>query len=89
MFDTKRRLSAIEADIRGLKAETERQLAELRQLVDAPELERMRGSVLNALRALRRSQSAQDERDHGNGQGAGDAIDRQLAVRRGASRGVL
>jgi hypothetical protein len=86
MFDTGRRLSALEAQFRELKAEVDRELDKLAQLVDAPELERMRGSVLNALRALRRAQSAQDERANGNGQGPGDAIDRQLAVRRGASR---
>ena len=89
MFGTGRRLSAVEAQLRELKAEVHQQLAELRQLVDAPELERMRGSVLNALRALRRSQSAQDERDNGKAHGPGDEIDRQLAVRRGGTRGIL
>jgi len=89
MFDTGRRLRALEARVTQLELDTERKLDKLAQLVDSPELERMRGSVLNALRALRRSQSAEEARA-GNGQspGKGDNVDRLLAVRRG-SHGLL
>lgn len=64
-------------------------MAELERDTDPIELERMRGSVLNALRALRRTQTAQDART-GNGEGKDtppDELDRQLAIRRG--RGLL
>jgi hypothetical protein len=67
----------------------EAQVAELQRDTDPAELLRLRGSVLNALRALRRSQTAQDEREAtGKGSNGPDAIDRALEARRG-HRGVL
>lgn len=73
VFGIFRRLRALEAQVHELEGD-----------VDPAELLRLRGSVLNALRALRRSQTAQDERE-GNGKGSSgpDSIDRALAVRRG------
>jgi len=89
MFDTKRRLGALEARMTELALETERKLSQLGQQVDLPELERMRASVLNALRALRRSQEAAEARAaNGDAPGRGDAIDKLLATRRG-SHGLL
>jgi hypothetical protein len=73
VFGIFKRLRALEA-----------QVQELETAIDLPELERMRGSVLNALRALRRSQTAQDEREAtGKGSNGPDAIDRALEARRG------
>jgi len=62
----------------------EARVSELEKDCDPSELERLRGSVLNALRALRRSQTAQDEREaNGKGSSGPDAIDRALEARRG------
>lgn len=81
MFGTGRRLGALEAQVAELKA----QLAHMADLVELPELERMRTSVLNALRAYRRSVTAQDERtNHEQGSSQGDDIDRLLRLRRGS-----
>jgi hypothetical protein len=78
MFGTSRRLSALEARVSKLEQETE-----------PGELERLRGSVLNALRALRRTQTAQEAREaKGQGSNGPDYYDRVLATRRG-QHGVL
>ncbi len=76
MFGTKRRLRALEAQVSALQSA-------LKDL-DVVELERMRGSVLNALRALNRSRQAQDERTAAaEGSTKGDDLDRILRLRRG------
>ncbi len=76
MWLSRRRFSALEAQVAALQ----QALGEL----DVVELERMRGSVLNALRALNRTRQAQDEREGNGGPSTkGDAIDRALAARRG------
>lgn len=81
MFDTRRRLSALEAQVHDLDGVVRDQLKQL----DVVELERMRSSVLNALRALRRTQEADETRKaNGEGSGEGDHIGRVLATRRGA-----
>lgn len=71
------RLGRLEAQVAALQKE----LAAL----DVVEMERMRGSVLNALRALRRTQQAQEERETNHkGPEPDDAVGRLLATRRGA-----
>ena len=73
MFGSGRRLSDAEArirDLRDLVGALEKRLAHIEELVDLPELERMRASVLNALRSYRRSLTAQDAPGPTNGKGA-------------------
>ena len=82
MFGTKRRLGALQAQVAELQADikalwsalgnTQSALGDVQKAVDqldVVELERMRGSVLNALRAYRRVVTAQDHAGPTNGEG--------------------
>jgi hypothetical protein len=70
MFGIGRRLSELEAriqDLRDLVGALDKRLAHAEELIDLPELERMRASVLNALRSYRRSLTSQDAPGPTNG----------------------
>jgi hypothetical protein len=75
MFGIFRRLSALEADVKRLDRE-----------VGAGEYERMRSSVLNALRALRRGQEADEKREAPEGQPVTDRASEAILARRAALR---
>lgn len=61
MFDSKRRLSALEARIHELERDLSQVRVDMAELEPAA-LENLRRSVLNALRSLRRVQAASDDR---------------------------